>query len=163
MTLASQQLYGQPYIDTWKERAAAFPPALADVMVRHHLSFFPAWGLIPYFRSRDATIWHHHILVESIHNLLEVLAGINQVYFSTFQFKRSRRFISQLTIAPLDLAQRIERLFYARPERALPELEQLVDETLTLVEQHMPQIDTQPGRRRIGWRRPPWRPEDFLV
>jgi hypothetical protein len=161
--LIGKPLYGAPIIAAWQAQLADFPDALAEAMVRHHLHFFPAWGLIPYFHSRDATIWHYQILVESVHNLLGVLAGLNKIYFSTFQFKRARRFIAQMHIAPGDLGERIEQLFHSRPAVALPELEALVGETIALIEQHMPQIDTAPARQRIGWRCTPWRAEDFAA
>lgn len=156
-------LYGAEYIDAWKAQAANFPPPLAEAMIRHFMAFFPAWGLMPYLEGRDATVWYHHILVESVHHLLGVLAGLNNVYFTPFQFKRTQHFIAQLALAPARLGERIEGLFQTLPALSLPELERLVDETLALVEQHMPQIDTTAARRRIGWRRPPWRAEDFAA
>jgi hypothetical protein len=155
--LICRPLYGEPYVEAWKAQAAAFPPALAEAMVLHYLKFFPIWGLLPHFQTRDATVWYHQILVESAYNLLGILAGLNRVYFTTFQFKRMDRFVAQLDLAPADLGRRIEALFHTTPELAASALERLVDETLALVETHMPQIDTSPGRRRIGWRNQPWR------
>lgn len=149
-------LYGEEYIARWKAQAAAFPPALGEAMVRHYLKFFPLWGLLPHFQTRDATIWYHQVLVESTFNLLGVLAGLNGTYFTTFQFKRMTRFVNQLSLAPADLGQRLEVLFQSTPEIAANELERLVDETITLVAAHMPGIDTAPARRRIGWRLQPW-------
>ena len=55
-TLACQALYGEPYINHWKAKVAAYPPALAKAMVEQHLVFFAIWGLEPHFRMRDATI-----------------------------------------------------------------------------------------------------------
>ena len=48
------------------------------------------------------------------------------------------------------------RLFVADPVSAGAQLEALVLETVELVEQYMPQVDTARARRRIGWRSQAW-------
>lgn len=155
-TLACQALYGEAYIDGWKAHLAAYPPALAEAMVKNHLAFFPLWGLEPHFRTRDATVWYYQILVEAAQNLVGVLAGLNRLYFTTFQFKRMGRFLQQMEIAPPDLATRLERLFHSNQPDAPAELEALVAETIALVETYMPTVDTTKAKRRLGWRQQPW-------
>lgn len=157
-TLECIPLYGEPDILRWKARAAAYPDALAHAMVAHYLKFFPVWGLLERFAPRDATIWLHQARVEIAQNLLGVLAGLNRRYYTTFQFKRMRRFIATLPIAPPDLTDRIEGLFQADINTAAGLLEALVQETVALVETHMPDIDTSAVRRRLGWRQQPWQP-----
>ncbi|MEZ4869729.1 MAG: hypothetical protein R3C14_50855 [Caldilineaceae bacterium] len=157
-TLACQALYGADYIDQWKARLADYPDALAEAMVQKHLAFFPVWGLEPHFRTRDATVWYYQILVETAQNLVGVLAGLNRLYFTTFQFKRMHRFLDQMEIAPPNLAARLEGLFTSDQPTALAELEQLVAETVTLVETYMPLLDTTKAKRRLGWRQQAWQP-----
>lgn len=155
-TLACKALFGEAYIDRWKAQIAAFPPDLGKAMVEKNLQFFAVWGLEPHFRTRDATIWYYQILVETAQRLVGVLAGLNQLYFTTFQFKRQRRFIEQMTIKPDNFADRIENLFAANLGDALSELEALVSETIALVETHMPDVDTSKAKARIGWRQQAW-------
>lgn len=161
--LICRPLFGDTRIAAWKARAAAFPPALGEAMARHYLRFFPAWGLQPYLAGRDATIWYYQTLVESAHNLLGALAGLNHVYFTPFQFKRASSFAEQLLLAPPQLAARIDSLFRSPLSTALPELERLVDETTALIARHMPQVDVSAARRRIGWRRAAWAPPEDLA
>jgi hypothetical protein len=61
-----------------------------------------------------------------------------------------------MTIVPVDLAPRLERLFQADRTVAVAELEALVAETITLVETYMPAIDTTKAKRRLGWRQSMW-------
>ncbi|MEZ4712175.1 MAG: hypothetical protein R3A44_33615 [Caldilineaceae bacterium] len=157
-TLACQALYGAAYIERWKAQIGAYPPALAAAMVQKHLAFFPVWGLQPHFRTRDASIWYHQILVEAAHNLMGVLAGLNRLYFTTFQFKRMAHFINQMEIAPPNLAARIDAIFQPDMPRGVAELEMLVAETVALVEKYMPTVDTARAKRRLGWRIQPWTP-----
>jgi uncharacterized alpha-E superfamily protein len=110
---------------------------------------------------RDTTLWYYQILVESAQNLLGVLSGLNRLYYSTFQFKRMGKFIEQMSIAPTNLTSRLERLFRAEPHVAANQIEQLVQETLDLVDAYMPQVDTSSVRRRVGWRQQPWQPKMF--
>jgi hypothetical protein len=155
-TLIGIPLYGEPLIQQWKARIANYPDGLAQRMVEHYLKFFAIWGMQEKLARRDTTLWYHQILVESAQNILGVLSGLNRVYYTTFQFKRMRRFITQMEIAPENLAERLEGLFKQAPPVAVNELEVLVRETVELVETHMPQIDTTSAKQKIGWRQQPW-------
>lgn len=155
-----KELYGAEWIARWKAQAAQFPPELGVKMVEHYLKFFPIWGVQEQFATRDAPLWYYQSLSEAAFNLVGVLAGLNSVYFTPFQFKRVERFLSTLTLTPPNIYMRLSGIFTAPPETALPALEQLVAETVALVETHMPQIDTRAVQKRIGWRAQPWRMED---
>lgn len=158
-TLHGIPLYGESLIQRWQAQIARYPDALARAMVEHYLAFTPIWYLQARLGPRDAVIWRYQIFVESAQNILGVLAGLNRVYYTTFQFKRMRRFIEQLQIAPPNLAERLENIFRADGETAIAQLETLVGETVALVEQHLPQIDTSRVRRRLGQRQQPWEPK----
>ncbi len=155
-TLVGIPLYGEPLIQQWKARIANYPDKLAQKMVEHYLKFFAIWGMQKRLAKRDTTLWYYQILVESAQNLLGVLSGLNHLYYSTFQFKRMSRFIEQMEIAPENLTARLENLFHQAPSVAVNQLEALVQETVELVEIHMPQVDTSSAKQRLGWRQQPW-------
>lgn len=154
-------LYGETLIQQWKAKVANYPDGLAQSMVEHYLKFFPIWGMQEKLARRDTTLWYSQILVESAQNILGVLSGLNRLYYSTFQFKRMGKFIEQMSIAPTNLTSRLESLFRAEPYVAANQIEQLVQETLDLVDTYMPQVDTSSVRRKVGWRRQPWQPNRF--
>ncbi|MBD2111691.1 MULTISPECIES: hypothetical protein [Cyanophyceae] len=155
-TLIGMPLYGEALIQQWKDNIAKYPDQLAQAMVEHHLRFFALWGMQPKLARRDATLWYYQILVESAQNILGVLSGLNRLYFSTFQFKRMGTLIEQMEIAPQNLAVRLKGLFYQEEPIAALNLESLVQETVALVEAHMPRIDTTFAKRQLGWRQQPW-------
>ncbi|MGG6240869.1 hypothetical protein ACQ4N7_19785 [Nodosilinea sp. AN01ver1] len=155
-TLIGIPLHGEALIQRWKDNIANYPEQLAQAVIEHHLKFFPLWGVQDKLSRRDATLWYYQILVESAQNILGVLSGLNRLYFSTFQFKRMGKFIQQMDIAPPNLAVRLEGLFYQEPSVAALQLEALVQDTVVLVERHMPQIDTSAAKRQVGWRQRPW-------
>ena len=151
-------LVGGDVIGRWQAYAAEYPDALARATIMHYLRFFPLWMANEYLGRRDATIFSYQMLVEGSLNVLGVLAGLNHQYFSTFQFKRLHRFASRLQLAPDRLADRLDDLFALDRSQASVALERLVEETVSLVESHMPTIDTEPARRLIGARHRAWAP-----
>ncbi|MBW4621036.1 MAG: hypothetical protein KME17_16980 [Cyanosarcina radialis HA8281-LM2] len=155
-TLAGIPLYGETLIHQWKAKVANYPDRFAQAAVEHYLKFFPIWGVREKLAQRDTTLWYYQILVESAQNLLGVLSGLNRLYYSTFQFKRTSRFIDRMKIAPGNLGSRLESLFREEAAVAVCQLEALVRETIELVEIHMPQVDTSPVKQRLGWRQQPW-------
>jgi hypothetical protein len=149
-------LYGEDLIRQWQAKLAAYPESLALAMVQHYLAFYPLWGYLGRLETRDATIWFTQMLVENVHALIGVLAGLNHLYFSTFQFKRTHQFIAKMQIAPPHFADRIEALFHADRAQYSADCEALVAEVIALVEQHLPQVDTTRARRRLGWKPQGW-------
>ena len=156
--LGGVPLHGGELIERWQARAAAYPEGLARATVQHHLRFFPLWLVGERWRTRDATIFYYQMLVETSLNLLGVLAGLNHLYFSSFQFKRLHQFAARMHLAPERLADRLDNVFRLDPVDAGIAIERLVEETVTLVDRHMPAIDTAPARRHLGMRHHPWRP-----
>jgi hypothetical protein len=148
-------LHGEEDVRRWRERLADYPEPLRRAMVERHLRFFPLWMIDERMAVRDAVLWRQQVLVEAATNLLAVLAGLNRLYFSSFQFKRMHAFASRMTQAPSDLAGRIDCLF-TQPDRAATELESLVGETVELVERELPDVDTTAATRWLGVRPAPW-------
>ncbi len=151
-------LHGAALVREWQATLADYPESLATAMVQQHMTFYAVWGLLDRMETRDATIWFNQMLVENAHALLGTLAGLNHLYFSNFQFKRTRHFVEKMTLAPPNFADRLEALFHSYPATAAADLEVLVRETVELVEANMPQVDTRRARRRLGWKPEMWSP-----
>jgi hypothetical protein len=156
--LDGMPLYGSELIGRWRARAAVYPDALARAMLTHYLRFFPIWYVADRLATRDATLWLYQTYVESALNILGVLAGMNRLYYSTFQFKRMRAFIGKMRLAPNHLADRLERVFSAERSEAIADLEALAGETVALVRAHMPEIETENQPPLAGQRAQPWTP-----
>lgn len=159
-TLDCIPLYGEELLHNWKTRIARYPDELARAVVEKHLSFFPLWYLEAYLQPRDAMVWTYQSLVEIAQNIIGVLAGINKLYYSTFQFKRMRAFIEKMEVKPYRVAERVEWLFTTDPVVAARVAEELVREVVDLVEKHLPLVDTAKAKHRIGKSHEPW---EFFV
>jgi hypothetical protein len=155
-TLVSIPVFGADRLVAWQARIRDYPDALRLAMVRHHLKFFRIWALVGRLETRDAGLWLRQMLVESSFNLLGVAAGLSRCYFTSFQFKRARAFIATLTLAPDDLADRLETLWALPPAAAAASLHALVSETVALVERELPEVDTSAVRKALASRDQPW-------
>lgn len=151
-------LHGHDLIGGWQARVEVYPVGLAHAMVEHHLQFFPLWLAAERWNPRDATIFYHQMLAETSLNMLGVLAGLNHMYYSTFQFKELHQFVGMMNLVPERLAGRLDSLFKLAPGEAADALDRLVDETVALVEANMPKVNTTLARRHIGVRHHPWSP-----
>jgi hypothetical protein len=149
-TLTGVPLYGEEWISKWQRRAEDYPEPLRLRMVEHYLKFFPIWSMRERFFTRDALLWFHQIRVETLQNLLGILAGVNRVYYTTFQFKHTSDFLHKLPVAPENLAVRFDAVLAAPADEAVTLLESLVRETVTIVERELPQIDVKPVRKYLG-------------
>ena len=155
-TLESVTVHGDEYMDRWKATIAAYPEGLRRAMVEKHLQFFPYWYNQAQMQARDALLWHYQILTESAYNLIAILAGLNGLYFTTFQFKKMHRFLEQMVIKPDNFEARLGELFRLDSAAAAAALESLVGDVLALVEREMPDVDVSTIKKRLGQRRPAW-------
>ena len=102
----------------------------------------------------------HQTLATNALNVLGVVAAVKPRFYSTFQFKRMRHFVSSLPIAPPTLAERLELVVAGDERYGIEVLEGLVREVLELVERHVPEANTSALRYPPGTRQRPWRTAD---
>jgi hypothetical protein len=108
-------VYREELIKKWQRKISDYPDTLAQAMIEKHLNFFPIWSVQERLTVRDTTLFQHQIRLEAGQNLLGVLAGLNRSYYSTFQFKRMKQFIAQMTLAPENLYMRLESIYHQEP------------------------------------------------
>ena len=116
--LAEGLLKAEPLLDADRLRSlqakvAVFPPALGRAMAQHFIGRVTPWRAIAQLLHRDAALWCRELQVEACYKLIGALAGLNGVYFTTFQFKRMTRFAAKLKRAPADFSSRIDALLQA--------------------------------------------------
>jgi predicted nucleotidyltransferase len=151
-------LRGEELIEGWRERVAAYPESLRRAMIERHWRFFPLWYTARRLAVRDTYLWRRQVLVDAVLDLLAVLGALNRLYVAPrFELKRLRKLTAQMTLAPPELADRLERLFELESEEAAEELERLVGETQALVAAELPNLELPPLRRPLGARHEPFR------
>jgi hypothetical protein len=139
--LKAQPLLGADVLSGLQRRLAVFPPPLGRAMAAHFLGRVTPWAAVERLLQRDALLWCRQIQLEACWRMLGALAGVNGLYFTTFQFKRMRAFASQLALSPPDLAQRLEFASGADPAAAFAALHALEGEVLAIVGRCWPDLD----------------------
>ena len=150
--LHGEALYGEPLIDAWRERCAAYPTRLAIAMVAKGLAMRPLERL-EMLVDRDDVLLLHRDLVDNLQGLLDALFGLNRVFAPHPFHKWLDWEASLLPIKPDDLVGRIRRLLRAAPRQAVDEIGALAEETFDLVEAHLPEFRIAPARAAFAFRR----------
>jgi hypothetical protein len=159
--LAEGLLKAEPLVDAnddlaaLQARLASFPPALGRAMAAHWLGRMTPWRAIAQIVHRDATLWSRELQVQAAHRLLGALAGLNGLYFTTFQLKRQHRLIAKMGTRPDDLEGRLDRVVSVAPSDGFAELHALEAEVLALVEARWPELDLAAVRHRHSTFVPP--------
>ncbi len=142
-------LSGADVVAGWQARAAAYPDALAQAVVRDHLKFWPHQVLTKRIIPRDAPLLFHRVVMDEEKTLLSALSGLNRLY-PQLEFKRLDAYVARMNVAPADFASRLRQVLTAEPLAAVALLRDLIEETFALVERHMPEVDTAAARRRFA-------------
>lgn len=151
----SYPLYGAELIERWRARTDVYPDELALRMVRQYLDWIPSvtremgaarGELIPLYENISAS--ERHILL--------VLLALNRIYLPHLAFKWTEQVAAELRIAPPNLAARLKAAFRLEPLEGVRELHSLIEDTIRLVEQHMPEVDTSAIWTRHRFNRGVW-------
>ena len=141
-------IHGEALLKRWRDLADPYPPALRRAMVNDHLMFGPHAWLVMLADRRDL-LPLHELLCRIGTAILGILLGVNGIYAPSVTPKWTRQLIERLEIAPDDLAKRFKRMLTADARVAVHLADRLIDETLVLVDRHLPEIDTTRVRSRI--------------
>jgi len=143
-------LHGTELINKWKGKGANYPDELAQAMVKKHLNFRPLWILQNYGVERGDVLFFFEEILIATKNIIGVLSGLNRFYHpvNPAPFKGMDRLIEKMMIAPHNLSSRLKELFRVSPHSAVHQLGELIEETFTLVETYMPEVDTTEEKKR---------------
>ena len=139
-------LIGADITQAWKDRLANYPPQLGEMLVKKHLRFRPHWVLQKMGVDRNEVIFLQEELLTAVQNIFGVLCGLNQLYHPG-KIKRLDHTIAQMEISPPNVAARLPALFEVDMQTAVNNLKQLIEETISFVETHCPDVDTSNTRK----------------
>jgi len=103
-------LLGGEVFERRRERIARYPEALRNAMIDAHMPRTPIWRIWQRVEGRDAALWIRKECVECGYLAAGLLAGMNGVWHSDFQFKRITKFCDALTAKPAGLEASFEVL-----------------------------------------------------
>ena len=143
-------LHGAEIIERWKVKVAIYPDKLAQAMVRKYINFRPLWVLRNYGVEREDVLFLSDEFLTAAKNIMGVLSGLNRFYHpvNAAPFKGMDKLIQKMKIAPNNLSPRLKQLFQEEPYIAVNQLGELIEETFSLVEKHMSEVDTTEAWKR---------------
>ncbi|HVF98482.1 MAG TPA: hypothetical protein VND68_01480, partial [Chloroflexia bacterium] len=151
----SYPLYGEELIERWRARTDAYPDELARLMVSKYLDWIAAATREMAAARGELIPLYENISVSERHVLL-VLLALNRIYLPHLAFKWTEQVAAELRIAPPSLALRLRNAFLLGPVEGVRELHSLIEDTIRLVEQHMPGVDTSKVWARHRFNRGVW-------
>ncbi len=143
-------LYGEALIQEWKRLAAQYPDELVLKNIRETLPTFEA-GQLTVLAYRENPTAFYAAISRQQQAMFMVLLALNRLYFPTFKWMY--QVLETMRIKPAAVEQRFRQTFTASYAEAVQDTTQLLHETLALVEQTFPQVDTAAVHRRLAYAR----------
>lgn len=140
-------LFGAERYEPIRARVQNYPHELRLAMVRNHSKLTPSWIYDGMGRDRGDLVVFYEYVLATMRSVVGILAGLNRVYIAPEKLKRVGVVVGRMELTPPDAAARLDALLDLPRERVKPELDDLVERTLELVEEHLPEVDTTDARR----------------
>ena len=140
-------LFGEEQYEPIRARVQDYPHELRLAMVRNHLKLSPSWIYDGMGRDRGDLVVFYEYVLTTMRSLVGVLAGLNSVYVAPDKLKRVGAVVGRMELVPPQAAARLDALLDLPREQVRAELDDLVERTLVLVEEHLPEVDTAQARR----------------
>ncbi len=147
-------LHGADQLAAWAARAAQYPAALADKLVRQHGQIEHFWRVEMLVQARANPLMAYAELNRMSQQMLRTLLAVNRQYYAGFKWLDP--VIAALAQKPPDLAARLRQVFAGAPLAGQRILGALIEETYDLAEAACPAVDVAQLRRWFRWRRPAW-------
>lgn len=139
----SETLHGEDVLDPWRRKVSSYPKRLAIKIVQENLWFGP-WFFLEAYTHRDELLALNQNFIWSAQCTLRILAALNRTYVPSSEFKWMDHLIERMEIKPRDLSGRIMRLLRSSSDVAAREFTDLINSTIDLVEEHLPEVNTIP-------------------
>jgi hypothetical protein len=143
-------LYGEGMIRVWKSQAEEYPAGLSRRIITEHLAAFRVDQLETYARRGDPTGFYDQLRFLQ-QKVFLVLLALNRSYFPAFKWMYPE--LKNMAIKPKFIGKRFRRGYAATHDQAAADMQQILIETIRLVEEQFPQIDTDTAHRRTAHRR----------
>jgi len=143
-------LFGQEIVQGWKKQAEQFPDPLAKRIIEEQLPSFSIGELFLHAQRGNPTAFFGQ-LAQLQQKVFLVLLALNSCYFPTFKW--IYQCLEGLELKPPDIADRFQKAFRCLPQEAIADTRRALEETLLLVNESYPAINTHKAHRKISYHR----------
>lgn len=144
-------LFGAALVERWRTTSRRYPRELAVAVAGEFLRAerLGSWHQRHALVARDDIVFLQELCLRVEQVVLGALCAVNGVLIEHPSFKWSARLIERLARAPTQLHDRLWTAAAAPPSAAVPLLDDLLDETLTIVERTLPEVDVDAVRHAL--------------
>ncbi|EMR07257.1 hypothetical protein C772_00902 [Bhargavaea cecembensis DSE10] len=139
-------LYGEELVQSWQTRTEEYPDELARSFLDGYLPHFHLRQL-DFAARRNNPAALYNILSNIQSSLFIVLLALNGSYFPTYKWMFKR--LHELPAKPENLEWRLREMYKESPTKAAARLREVLEETLQLVKDRYPDLDTEFARYGI--------------
>jgi hypothetical protein len=154
--LHAQALKGGDLVAHWRLRAASYPDGLVRAVLWENLDFGRLGYAGEMLLARDDLLALYDLICRIERQILHALLGLNRLYLPNPTFKGMDELIAEMRLSPPDLASRLRAVFRLPPEEGVRELRLVCEQTLDLIDLHLPGFDTKEYRAGLSHRRGVW-------
>ena len=139
-------LRGEALIARWKEMAQCYPDELTVKNIAESLGRLDRGHLEVHSQRQNPTMVYG-VIGELQKQVFFILLALNREYFPSHKWMY--RSLAKMRLKPAGIARRFREAYTCPQAEAIRETLSVVGETLALVEEHCPQIDTSVVKKRL--------------
>lgn len=143
-------LYGDVLVARWKAQAHEYPPEVAGSIIQDRLRSFRLDQLSVCAERNDPSGFYSE-LTHLQREAFLVLLALNRSYFPTFKWLH--QCLATLPRKPKSIIGVFRDAFSKPPSEATADMHSVLQDTIQLVQESYPELDTAPALRRLGYRR----------
>ncbi|MCD4829557.1 MAG: nucleotidyltransferase domain-containing protein [Candidatus Cloacimonetes bacterium] len=148
--LGALPLHGEAFLAQLLEPLRTFPDELAVKMVEANVRPLPAAELRHRIMRERDLLRFYAVMPKTLEHMLKTLLGLNRQYIQG-EWKRLDLLTDRLTLAPVDLLNRMNTAMQSEQYAALDILDALWRETVELVRRHMSEVDLTEADKRLNY------------
>jgi hypothetical protein len=140
-------LHGEVLIDRWKEMAQRYPDELAVRNIQECLGRLNRGHLEVHARRGNPTVMYGTI-GDLQRQVFLILLALNREYFPSYKWMY--RALDKMPIKPANIGRRFRAAYAGSQAEAIRDMLDVVQETIALVEERFPQVNTGVVKRRLS-------------
>jgi hypothetical protein len=140
-------LYGDEIVRRWKQRARDYPDELAVRNIVENVAHLEI-GHLEVHAWRENPTMVYSTISELQKRVFMILLALNKEYYPTFKWMYPA--MSKMGVKPRSVERRFREAFHCPQGEAILDTYAMVEETLSLVDERYPQVDTAAIRAMLS-------------
>ena len=147
-------LGGERTIRQLKDKVKLYPKELSIAMIKNNLYLGNRWSNREALVAREDWLMLYKVMTSVQINMMGILFGLNRLYVHHPAFKWQNHSLLKMTIAPMNISDRLTSVLLDHPKKGVKELEAMVQEIYDLIQSEFPTIELSKVNDKAQFLRP---------